>query len=426
MSTTVANVQSWLKTQFGPPIEILPEENTLASDIGFIPAEKQTGDKYRRPVRLQNEHGFTYNSDHSAFALLTAKDAVAEHAELEGAEIAGVANISYGIAAKMARSKGGDARAYKQGVGELIEGLMLGGEIRREIALWYGPGSTGLANLGVVNAVVSAVATTLVVNVTRATWAAGMWNMLIGAGFDFHTAAGVSHAANAEFVLAGVNPTNCRLTFTGNAADVASVLAADVITFRASRTVSCVGMQPILENTGALFGIDASVYPQWKALQYAVGGPLTFDKVVEGCAAASENGLSDGGNLYVGARAWTDLMTDEASLRRHVGDKSSKSAKTGYGELEFESLCGAIKIKTHRYLKQGIAAFIPTQYCERVGAQDLSFSVPGNKNQWFWRELDGFAGSQIRLYGDQAVLNTQPNKSVLFTGISSTSDAIPA
>lgn len=426
MASTLANVQAYLKTTFGPPIDVLPEENTLCNDIKFIPQDKRPGDKYVFPVRLQHEHGFTYNSDHSAFTLLTAKDSNVKRAELEGAEIAGVANVSYGIAAKMGTGTAENSRSYKQAVADVIEGLMLGGEIRRELSILYGSGSSGLANLGVVNSVISAVTTTLVVTITRASYAPGLWPQLIGAGFDFHTSGGTSHTSNAEMVLTAVNPSNTRLTFTGNATDVAAVLAADVITFRGSRAVSCVGLQAIFENTGSLFNIDAAVFPQWRANTYAVSGPFTFDKLQEGLATPHENGLTDGIKVYLGARAWTDLMTDEAALRRHVGADAAGKAKAGYSKIEFDSICGKCELITHRYFKQSLAMGIPTQYAARVGAQDLSFSVPGNKNTWFWRELDAQAGSQMRVYGDQAVILEKPNHAIMWTSIASSADVLPS
>ena len=425
MSSTYANVQAWTKQTYGNPVEILPKENSLAKDIDFVAAEEKPGDKYNFPIRLQHEQGFSYNIDHSAFAVSTPKDGVVKMAQLEGAEILWAGNVSYGIMAKLGSGNSESARAYKQAVGDLIADGMDSSENRREISLLYGSGSSGLANLGVVDTVVSAVTTTLVVTLTRASYSPGMWNQLLGAAFDFHTSGGTSHTSNAEMVLAGINPVNGRLTFTGNATDVAAVLAADVITFRDSRVKSCVGLQAIMENSSSLFGIDAAVYPQWRCNQYAVGGPLTFDKLQEALVRAQENGLEDGINLYLPGAAWTDLMTDEAALRRHVGADAAGKAKAGYKALEFDSPVGAIKLSTHRFMKQGLAMAIPTQYAKRVGACDLSFKLPGSKNDWFWQELAANAGSQIRCYSDQAVVIEKPNHAVLLTGIASRADVVP-
>jgi hypothetical protein len=437
VAVTQANGAGWLKQTFGAPIDVLPEENSVAKAIDFIDQEKRPGEKYKRPVRLQHEQGFAYNIDHSAFPVGTAKEAVVKFAELEGAEILGLANLSYGMSAKMGTSNSESARAYKQNAAETIEGLMIAGEIRRELALLYGSGSAAIpvADLGQVNALHGAVSVLpgdpagryqLTLSLTRPSYAPGMWPQLIGAAFEFSTGSTVHGGVN-EITLHGVNAANGRLQFVSTlAGDFAGVAGGAVITFRGSRAKSCVGLQPIMENNALLFGIDAGLYPQWKCSQYPVGGAFTFDKLMEGLSTPHENGLEDGIRIFLGARAWNDLMTDEAALRQHVGSDVAGKARAGYSVIEFDSLCGKVTLVTHRYLKQGIALGVPTQYCERVGAQDLSFRVPGNKNEWFWRELDQNAGSQIRLYGDQAVLFTKPNHGVLYTGITSTNDVIPA
>ncbi len=415
-----------MKNTFGKPIEVLGSENTIAGDIKFIPPDQRPGDFYQFPIKLQHPHGVAYNTDHSAFATPTQVDSVVVKAQLEGSEIGMIDRVSYGIASKLGKTNSESSRAYKQAIGEMIEGLMLSGELRRELTLLYGSGTTGLANLGVVDTINSAVTTVLTVSLTRASFSNGIWRQLKGAFFDFHTSGGTSHAANAPFILTGYDSATGRLTFSGNATDVASVAVADVITFRTSRATQCVGLQAILENSGSLFGISAATFPQWKANSYPVGGPLTFDKLMEGLAAPSENGLDDGINVYLGHRAWVDLMTDEAALRRHMGADAAGEAKAGYSKLEFESGAGVLRLIKHRYMKQGIAMALPVQHAARVGSTDLTFSVPGNKNEWFWRELDANFGSEIRLYSDQAVVLEKPDYAVLFTGIASTSDVIPA
>lgn len=426
MANTVTNIQAWLKQTYGAPIEVMPEENSIAKAIQFIEESKRPGDKYHRPVRLQHEQGFTYNSDHSAFTLLAAREGVVKDAQLEGAELGGVAEVSYGIAAKMGAKNTENSRSYKAAIADLIEDLMVGAEIRRECSLLYGSGSSGLANLGVINAVAVAASSGVVtVNITRESYAPGLWPQLLGAGFDIFSSGGTQRTnSGTPATLSAVNSTNTRLTFTGDTGDMADVAAGDVIVFYGSRAASCVGLQAIMENTGSLFNIDAAVYPQWRCNQYAVGGPLTFDQLQNGLAQPHENGLSDGIDVYLGARCWTDLMTDEAALRRHP--EQVAKMKAGYSKISFDSIAGQVNLITHRYFKQGLAFGLPTQFCERVGAQDLSFSVPGNKNEWFWRELDTKAGSQIRLYGDQAVLFSKPNHGVLFTGIQSSGDVLPA
>ena len=414
-------------------MEVLPEENTICDDIKFRTADK-TGDKYRVPIRMADEQGFTYNDAHDAFTLLAPQDGDVVYAELEGAEILGRAQISYGNMSKLSETNSETKSAYKQAVGDTIASLMSTAERRRELSIMYGPGSTGVADLGVVKTVVSGTGTALVVDLTRATWSGGLWPLFKNASFDLYKGA-TKYTNNAPLVLTGVNQQTCRLTFSGNATDVAAIFAGAppagqdaVLTFRGSRTESCIGIQAILENVAQLFGVNAATYPQWKAVTFPVGGALTFDKVAEGLAAAQENGCDNGGKLYLGARAWTDLMTDEAALRRHLGDKAADKVKTGYGRgsLEFDTVAGPVELVVHKFMKQGQAWFITPEHADRIGSRDVSFKLPGDPNEWFFSESATTAASEIRCYGDQAILITRPNLCVNFTSISSTGDAVPA
>jgi len=416
-----------LKRTFGNPVDPIPSDDTIASDIDFVPQEKKPGEKYTFPVRLQHEGGATYNVLHDAFTIGSAVDSLEKTAELEGSEIAVYGNIPTGMMTKMNASKGESGRAYDQAMGRKLVYLMEAAELRRELSLLYGSGTSGLSNLGVVELVITEAGTSLVVTVTRPSFIGGMWPQLIGLQFDFYSAAGVIANTTGACTLTAVNKTNTRLSFTCASADITAGLfaAGDQIFFRGSRAKSCIGLQAILENTGTLFGISAATYPQWKAEQYSVSGALTFDKVIEGLAGASENGADSGVNLYVSGRQWTDLMTDEAALVRRLKD-DQKTYKRGAGSIEFESLVGPIKIKVHRYMKQGIAMAIPVADANRVGSTDITFRAPGSKNEWFYRELDTQMGCQVRCYSDQGVIHEKPYHCTLFTSISSTSDVLPS
>ena len=200
--------------------------------------------------------------------------------------------------------------------------------------------------------------------------------------------------------------------------------AGSTIFFFGARLSSMVGLQGIAENTGTLFNVSAATYPQWRSVNYAVGGTsLSFDKVAEGLSAVSDNGLTDGGTLYVNPRTWTDLMTDEAALRRRIND--DKSARTGYNKLAFDMNCGPVTIKAYKYTKQGLSLFVPTQETHRIGSTDITFTAPGNPNRYFWTELANSNGARIKAYSDQAIVSENPSRICLFTGIQSNGDVVP-
>lgn len=420
------NTGALLMRQYGEIANPVPGEKTFAADIKFVSQELRTGEDFRFPVRLGLEQGATYNTDHGAFALNAAVDGDYQVAALEGAELAMRATLSYGEMSRLSQSKGRSSRAYDQGIGLKIANLTDAAEQHRDMNLWYGAGSSGLANIGVVSAIAVAASSGVVtINISRATFIPGFWQDFRGGSVDVFTAGGTQRNTNALLKVTGVDRERCRVQLTGNTTDAAAVAANDLLFFRGARAASMVGMQAICENSGSLFGISAATYPQWKAVQYAVGGTLNFDKVAEGLSAAADNGLSEGCTLYVNPRTWTDLMTDEVALRRYVGERSEK-ARPGFNELEFVLNCGPVKIKPYRYMKQGLAFAIPTQEVHRVGSTDLTFTLPGSPNEYFYRELDGNAGAEIRCYTDQAIVAESPFHIVEFTGLSNTADCIPA
>lgn len=404
-------------------------EHTLAKDLKFDTAQK-LGELFYFPVRLGLELGATFNNDHSAFPLNGNVDGTYQSAQIDSSEIAMQATLSYGEMAKLNSSKGRGKSAYDQGVGLKIANLMDGGELIRDAQILYGSGTSGLANLGVVNAIaVASSAGVVTVNITRASWMSGFWQDAFGLLVDVYTSGGaLRNASAAALKVTAVDPTRCRVTLTSVTAtntDTNAIAATDQIFFYKARNSSMVGIQAIAENVGTLFNISAATFPQWRAVQYAVGGALNLDKVAEGLTIAAENGLTEGCNLYVNARTWTDLMTDEVALRRYVGENGRK-ATPGFSEIEFTFNCGVVTVKPYRYMKQSLAFALPKGKVRRGGSTDLTFTLPGNPNEFFFRELNAQAGSEIRLYTDQFVICDSPFQLVEFTGISNTADAQPA
>lgn len=411
-----------LVRKYGPSIiNPNPSEGTIAELIPFQSKQYRPGEGYFVDVVLAHEQGVTRAVDHAINTLNSAIDSIEKQANLEGSEIHLRGRLSYGMIAKL------ESGIYGGGVESKMASLMTSGENHREADLLYGPGTSGLASLGTINTIVSGGAgASVVVTLTQATWAGGMWPQFLNAEFDAYSAGGAQSNATTALILTAVSSSNCRLTFTKTAGDTLS--AGDLLFFRGARVKSCVGLQGIAENTGSLFGISASQYAQWKSVSYAVGGALSFDKVIEGASQLSENGLEDGLTLLVGHRAWADLMNDEASLRRYTDGKYTRKAAPGFEDLEFHSSCGVLRVRKHRFLKQGIALGVPTQDCERVGSTDLTFGLPGAKgsNEIFSTEISDASGREIRLYSDQGVFCHKPWHMIEFTGITSTGDTAPS
>jgi hypothetical protein len=413
-----------LYRQYGDLANPVAPADTLAKDIDFVSQEKRNGELYVFPLRLGLEQGATFANSHDAYTLNSSSAADYEQAQLRGSEMTITADIAYAEMTSLSPNKGKSSRAYDQGVGVKIVNTSDSAVQKRDMMLMYGPGDTGLVNIGVIAAVGTLSGSNYQVSITRASYIPGFWQEAKNGLFDIRTSGGTAaNSTTTPAIVQAVDRDNALITFSAatwtNPPD-----AGSTIFFFGSRTQSMVGLQAIAENSGTLFNVSAATYPQWRSVNYAVGSTsLSFDKVAEGLSAVADNGLSDGGTLYLNPRTWTDLMTDEAALRRRIND--TNSARTGYSKLTFEMNAGIVEVKAYKYMKQSIAMFIPTQECHRVGSTDITFTAPGNPNKYFWSELPTKNGAQIRTYSDQAIVSENPSHILEFTGISNQADVVP-
>jgi hypothetical protein len=427
----MSDYSTLLMRVYGDLANPLPATNSLAEAMPFSKADK-IGDRYEFAVRMSTSQGFTYNSDHTGFAINDSVSAVYQTAYLSGSETLGQEAVSYGDLSRLSDSKGKSKGAYDSAISRLILDLTEGAENHREANILYGAGTAGAVNLGVASAVVTAASGGVItINISQATFAPGMWQVLNNVKLTAYNAAGTP--LNKVVKVTGMDVSRCRLTLTevtsGAAADIGTKIGLGEMPaffFNGARTTSMIGLQGIVENTGTLNGISAATYPQWKSHTKAVGGALSFDKIQEGVAQVSDTGLEDGLDLWMGSRAWTDLANDEAAFRRYVEQTGGKDANVGFAKLTFVSSCGKLNLRSHRFMKQGIAIGTPTKKCRRIGSRDISFELPGNPNKFFWLESSTNAQSSIRCYADQAVLVESPNFAIEFTGITSAGDAVPA
>lgn len=435
MAADSANTGALLKQVYGDLADPLAPEDSFARDVKFMTGKK-IGREYYWPVRLGLELGVSFSLTHNAYALGEAVDAVYQDAVVSGAEMTVRSQISYGQMSTLSESKGDSAKAYDQGVAIKILGMTQGHELFREMQLWYGPGSatTPVGNIGVVAATgaIDTPATGQVyLTITRESFIPGFWQNFQNGLIDLYAPAATTPVnTNAALQVVGVDVQKCRLTLTGNATDVAAIdanaAAGYDIEFHGAVANSMIGVEVIANTVGSVFGISNSTYPQWKMITFDVNGALTFDSVMGALSIAADNGLKRGGTLYLCNRTWTDLLNDEVALRRYFGDQMGGKASPGFSELEFISAVGVIKIKPYMYMKQGNAAFIPTEMWHRVGSSDITATLPGNPDEFFFLQLPSNNGAELRTYSDQALIADFFFTSIWFTGLENTYDAQPS
>jgi hypothetical protein len=423
--SALTNIQALLKRRYGPYINPLPSVDSIAQYAKFRTAER-VGENYNFPVKLGLEHGVTHNVDGTAFALKSAVDSVVKNAQLDGATIMLIGNIPYDVVARMAAGREG---SYMEAVDYKVESMMEGGELYRELALLYGPGTAAVAQaeLAVVNASISGADLNAgqVINITQGSWSSGLWNHMVNARVEIYEADGSTLVETEVTVVAVPDSQINRLELqkTGSANVVA---AGHKIIARDAKGKSCTGLQAILENQGVLFNIDAGVFPQWQAVQFDAGGPaspMTVAKLAQLFARLKNNGAKGGGKYCCSAAQFAQFTDELDNLDRYIQPMEMK--QTGMSTLVVKSPIGPVTIEIHEYMKQGIAMFFCNNTVRRIGATDLTFRL-GMSREWFWKELDGNAGSQMRIYSHQAPVIEIPYHCAIVTSIESDGDTAPA
>ena len=201
---------------------------------------------------------------------------------------------------------------------------------------------------------------------------------------------------------------------------MSNVVATDQIFFAGARTKDAVGFVAAASTTsGSLWGINVGTYGLWKPTVVPVGGALTFAALSEAGARVAATGYYGDYTLYVNPATFADICDDQTALVQHT-TKSSGSLTIGFDDVRFKTQAGTTRLAVHPYMKRGFALGIPDDLCMRVGATDLTHTMPGYGKMF--RELENAAGVEMRLYTDQAPFCKNPQYLQVFTDIANTTD----
>lgn len=425
MAALLTSINGNFKQRYGRWIEPLPDEHTLADFGDFIPSENRPGLGYNFPVLTGIEHGQTPSVDGSAFAINPAIDSSVLNANLDGATILIQSVVSYDIIYKSLNGTGNGSNggAFKTGLDQAVQAMLLGGGLYRELALAYGPGTSAVAasNIGVVASVVSGATLNVgqVIKLTQASWIPGLWILMQNALVDIYQADGTTlRAAKVKVVSRPLpNASNLSLILTGGP----TVVATDVIVPTDWRTKSCFGLEAIYNNATTLFGIDASIVAPWRCMAFGAGGALTRLKIIGYASVVSMNGVKNGGKLFVSAPTFASLAEEASALQRYTNN-TDKVKRQGASMLSYETAAGVIEVVVYQYNKQGQAWFIANDNFKRVGSTDLTMKPIGGGAEAFFQHMPSNAGASMRIFSNQAPVFEMPYRNFMVTGIVNATD----
>jgi hypothetical protein len=396
-----------MKTVYAEISKVLPEDAILQQTVDFVDADA-TGEKLVFMVPLTYCHSFSYAPSSGANTTMTLNDAQAPYigkAEVEGFQLIGRIQMDYAYLSKAA-SKG--KRAFQAAMDASMESLVESARRRIEISLLHGQLGLGKVTSNTSGALV----------ITDATWSPGLWVGMKDAVLTaWTTQAATATQHDGDLTVSSVTPSAKTVTVTGTNS---SVVANDHLYFKGSRTSTAhyegAGLMKIAANTGSLYGIDASVYDAWGAVQKAVTGPISFASVLAGQADAQVKGLKEDVIFLVPPKRFAELNSDLAADRVFDSSYSPNSGEIGVSEIVYHSPAGKIRVKSHSLMKEGEAVSFPPSKCQRVGSTDLTFVLPGTQGEMLLHIPDKNV-YEARCYSDQVFFCKTPGRIVNYTGI---------
>lgn len=233
--------------RYGAFLNPLPQQNTFREFLKFAKSSDKSGKQFRYPIQSAISHGMTTDRTGTAFSLNAARPGTEVEAILDGTDLIVRETFPYSamLKARNGTSLQGDAAAYWDPMDKVMMTTLRSMELYNELMLMYGPGptTTGLSNIGVIatTPVFAGTgpnygsATHPIVQLTQATWAAGIWNNM-GSGGGTSSGALVDIYQSdlttlrvADVQIEGVvDPSKCQVQMFKSGSAVA-VAATDVI-----------------------------------------------------------------------------------------------------------------------------------------------------------------------------------------------------
>lgn len=398
----VGNLNGFFKETYANKLEqLIPDGVKLLNKIPFLPKDKQPGNLYHQPVILGMEHGVTFaNSTDDAFNLNPAIAGQTKDAEVRGNPLVLRSVLGYTAASRAAQ---GNAKAFEDGTKYLVSNMLRSVTKKLEIELLYG--QMGYAT-------VSAASGTLL-TITTAEWAPGIWAGAEGMPIEIRNASGstsrgTSTVASVDFLAQTITTVSA----------IPGVVSTDVIWHKGAYGNEFPGIHKILTMTsGLLFNIDTAQFNLFRGNQYdAQSGALSFTKITQATERAMEKGMDGKAVCYCNPRGWTNMMSDQAALRKYDGSYKVSVTENGSEKLVFNTLTGAIEIEASIYIKQGYAFVLAMDEWCRVGSSDVTFKRPSQGDEFF-RDLSDAAGYELRLWSDQALFTSAPGRNTVIFNI---------
>ena len=398
----IGNLNGLFKEVYADKLkELIPDGVKLLNMIKFSQRSDSLGNLFHQPVVLGLEHGITFaQSTDDAFNLMPPISGVIKDAQVRGSPAVLRSVLGYNAASRSQSSAG----AFMEATKFLVSNMLRSMAKKIEIEMLYG--QVGYAT-------VASGGGTAALTITTAEWAPGIWAGSENMPIEIRSANGATSRGSAQVLNANMDT---RVVTTDSV--IPGVIAGDVVWHKGAYGNEFIGIHKILTTTtGSLFNIDVSQYNLFQGNQYsASSGALSFAKLNLATSRGVEKGLEGKLSAFVNPRAWANMLSDQAALRRYDGSYSKKKLENGSEALSFYAQNGEIEIIPSIYVKEGYSYLLSMEDWQRVGSQDITFNRPGQGDRFF-RDLDNAAGYELRCFTDQSVFCSAPGRQIIITNI---------
>lgn len=393
--------------------KILPKSSVIQDRFPWSKSER-VGESYQEGVQLQPPNGFSYNGEGGGVQALNApQNGVTKQATVKPSEIVLREQMAYAAVSRAVEA--GDAAfealteatftAMKVAHHNRIEGSLLHGQ------LGYGTVESIVDNTSYVS-----------VTFTAETWAPGMWWAFgVGSRWDSFTG---NTKNNASGVLTVKNITASTRTvdflFTGTAS--AEVAGGDIFfpqgAYDGSTNQDMLGLMAQASNTGTTFGLDSTLYPNWKGNSFPCGGPLSFAFVEDCLGSLRDRGAEGSILLGLSNKVYSRLIAELQALRLIPADITK--GKAGFRSVSMDSPdFGEVEFLRMPFMQQGKGLFLPEDYVIRSGSSDTSLGINGSKQGDIFMYVPGYNAMEVQSFSDQFSFLQKPCHAGIITGITS-------
>lgn len=418
-----------LKKRYVDPIEnAVVETNVLRNNIKFDNSNK-TGESYVGAVLLRNPQAFTYaGSDtmNTAFAINSGSSSNVRKVELKPNAILLENQISYGLMASATSSE----TSFSPELRVVFEAMTQSHDQEWELTTLYGGQSLGIAN-----AVSGASSPTADFQISIATWSPHIWGPKEGAYLDAYSDSTLTTkvTANGPATLNSVDIDNRKLNITfANGTDYTAAAAAAggsglwLVQYGVVGNVAD-GLVTTLVNSAAgstVYGVNTSSFGYMRATSRTnTSAALTFAKVSNLVTNASGKGGMGDLDVLVNLYSFTDIMNDQAALRRYTSDNGGEFTNGADRLTYYGSNGGKLNFICNPMLKAGEALILDFADWRITGATMPTFNIQSGLGMpdEFAYQLPGNAGWGIRRWSQTAPYCARLARQTYVYGIVNTS-----